>query len=118
MDSILNVTKKLAGLGEEYEAFDTDIIVYINSIFFILKQVGIGPANGFSIEDDSQQWADFLPADDPNIHAVKPYLAAKVRLQFDPPMNSSHLSALKEIISEFEWRLNFASESEVGEVGV
>ena len=33
MDSILTSIKKLLGIAEEYEHFDPDIVMYINSAF-------------------------------------------------------------------------------------
>lgn len=51
MESILTSIKKLLGIPEEYEQFDTDVIMHINSVFSILTQLGVGPSNGFSIEN-------------------------------------------------------------------
>ena len=44
MDSILTSIKKLLGITEEYEHFDQDIIMHINSVFSVLTQLGVGPA--------------------------------------------------------------------------
>lgn len=110
MDSILNSIKKLIGMDPEYTQFDTDLIVYINSIFAILKQVGVGPENGFSISDDSATWDEYLPDYDKNFEFVKTYIQQRVKLVFDPPLTSSVLDAMKETIKELEWRLNIAGE--------
>lgn len=40
MDSILTSIKKLLGITEEYEHFDPDIIMHINSVFSVLTQLG------------------------------------------------------------------------------
>ena len=42
--SILTSIKKLLGIAEDYEHFDQDLIMHINSVFAILKQMGAGPA--------------------------------------------------------------------------
>ena len=42
MDSILTSIKKLLGIAEEYEHFDPDIVMYINSAFSVLTQLGVG----------------------------------------------------------------------------
>lgn len=106
-ESILISIKKLLGIAEEYTHFDTDIIMHINSVFMILQQLGVGPEEGFFIEDDGYSWDDYL--EDPSqLHAVKSYIYLKVRLLFDPPANSSHINAIEKQISEFEWRLNVA----------
>ena len=87
MDSILTSIKKLLGIAEECEDFDTDLILHINSVFMILTQMGIGPKEGFSIEDDSATWDDFL-LDSKNLDAVKTYVHLKVKLVFDPSASS------------------------------
>lgn len=46
-ESILTSIKKLLGITEEYEQFDPDIIMHINSVFMILTQMGVGPSKGF-----------------------------------------------------------------------
>lgn len=106
-DSILNTIKKLLGLSSDYTEFDTDIIIHINSVFSILQQLGVGPENGFSISDASTTWSSYTN-NDKQINDVITYVYLKVRLLFDPPVNSSILNAQKELISELEWRLNVA----------
>lgn len=110
MESILTTIKKLLGIAEEYEHFDSDIIVHINSAFMILTQLGVGPAKGFSISDEMSLWSDFL-GDDPRLEAVKTYIHLKVKLLFDPPTNSAVIESLNKSISELEWRLNVAAET-------
>lgn len=110
MESILTSIKKLLGIGEDYTHFDADIIMHINSVFAVLTQLGVGPSEGFSIEDDIATWNDFLP-DDPRLNTVKSYVYMKVKLLFDPPTGSTHADAMNRVISEFEWRLNVAAES-------
>ena len=105
MESILTSIKKMLGIDESYTHFDMDIIMHINSAFFSLTQIGVGPAGGFSITDDSQTWDEFIP-ENQRIDAVKSYVYAKVRLLFDPPSNSSLIKLLESQIAEFEWRLS------------
>ena len=45
-DSILTSVKKMLGIAEEYEHFDADLLMHINSVFSILHQLGVGPADG------------------------------------------------------------------------
>ena len=107
MDSILTSIKKLLGIEEDYEQFDFDIITHINSVFTILTQLGVGPANGFYIEDDSAIWDDFI-SNDPRLNSIKTYIYMKVRMMFDPPTIGSVADAMNKNISELEWRLNAA----------
>lgn len=105
-ESILTSVKKLIGMTEEYDAFDVDIITHINSVFMILRQLGVGPTNGFYIEDDSSVWSDFLPMDDPNFHGVQTYMYLKTQMVFDPPSSSIMKECKQKMIDELEWRLH------------
>lgn len=109
MESILTSIKKLLGITEEYEHFDSDIIMHINSVFMILTQLGVGPEDGFTINNKETTWNEFTN-DDKKIEAVKSYVYMKVKLLFDPPASSSVMEAMNRSISEFEWRLNVAAD--------
>ena len=110
MESILTSIKKLLGITEEYNHFDADLIMHINSVFAILTQMGVGPSEGFRIEDDEAEWTDFIE-DNAMIESVKSYIYMKVRLMFDPPTVSSVLESMNRMVNEFEWRLNVAADS-------
>lgn len=110
-ESILISIKKLLGIAAEYTHFDTDIIIHINTVFMTLNQLGVGPEEGFRIEDDTAVWEDYIEEDD-NLDAVKTYIYLKVKLVFDPPLNSSVTETIKQAINEYEWRLNIQAESE------
>ena len=109
-ESILLSIKKLLGIDTFYEAFDTDVIIHINTVFAILTQLGYGPSEGFSIKDNSACWTDFMPEEN-RIEAVKTYVYMKVKLIFDPPSSAAVIEAYKQSIAEFEWRINVAAES-------
>lgn len=112
MESILTSIKKLLGIEEEYTHFDADIIMHINSVFFILAQIGVGPSKGFRIEDENQTWDDFIPdMSEKNLELTKTYVYERVKLLFDPPTGSVVMQATKDAANEFEWRLNVAAES-------
>lgn len=110
MSSILTDTKKILGIAEEYTAFDQDIITHINSVFVILNGLGVGPEEGFDISDKTAVWTDFL-GDDKRLNSVKSYVYLRVRLLFDPPQTSFHISALENQYKELEWRLSIQRES-------
>lgn len=111
MDSILTSIKKMLGIVEDYEHFDQDIIIHINSAFFNLKQLGVGPPEGYAITDKSNTWSEFIPTEDKlRFEAVKSYIYLKVKKIFDPPLNSSILESINTQINEYEWRLNVAAE--------
>lgn len=104
-DSILDSIKKILGMPPDYDAFDTDLVIHINSVFGILAQLGVGPEDGFSISDNTTLWNAYLN-NSKNLEMVKSYVALKVRLIFDPPTIGAVMDALKEQIRELEWRLN------------
>ena len=109
-ESILTSIKKLLGIPEDYEHYDADIIMHINSVFMILNQLGVGPSNGFSITDKTAVWSNFI-SDNNNLEAVKSYVYMKVRLLFDPPLSSAVMECMNRTIGELEWRLNSEAES-------
>lgn len=108
--SILISTKKILGVAADYTAFDLDIITHINAAFSTLTQLGVGPAEGFMIEDNTAEWYDYIE-DDSQLNAVKTYVFLKVRQIFDPPGTSYLVEAVEKQIRELEWRLNVSRES-------
>lgn len=104
MESILTSIKKLLGITEEYDHFDTDIIIHINSTFMTLNQLGVGPEEGFSINSNEQTWTDFL-GDSKKLEAAKTYVYLSVKMLFDPPTSSAVIEAMNRRIQEYEWRL-------------
>lgn len=109
MESILTSIKKLLGIAEEYDHFDADIIMHINSVFAILTQLGVGPPEGFSIEDKTKTWSDFME-ENPRLGFIKSYMHLKVKLLFDPPLGSAVIEAINRAVSELEWRILVAAE--------
>jgi hypothetical protein len=107
--SILKSVKKILGIEASYTAFDLDILIHINSVFSTLHQLGIGPDNGFAIEDDTATWAAFIGVD-PRLSSVKTYVYLKVRMLFDPPQTSYLIESLNQQAKELEWRLNVHRE--------
>lgn len=110
MDSILTSVKKMLGIEADYDHFDPDILMAINSVFTILAQIGVGPDDGFVITNDSATWDDFFGADEKKIELVKSYIYLKTKLIFDPPTTGVLHEAMERQIKEFEWRLNVAGE--------
>ena len=110
-ESILNSVKRQLGLAEDYVPFDAELIMHINGALRILNQLGVGTL-GFSITDSTSKWSDFI-TDAPNLYnEVIPYVAMKVRLVWDPPTIGSVVSALQELVKEYEWRISIQRESD------
>ena len=109
--SILETTKKLLGLTKEYDSFDTDIIIHINTVFSNLTQMGIGPKEGFTITGYSETWDQFITSSELKTQQVKSYMALKVKSLFDPSANGNVSEAIKNAISEMEYRLYVEEEN-------
>lgn len=110
-DSILTSVKKNLGIDESYEAFDADIVLFINGVFSTLHQLGIGPTLGFAIEDKTALWDTYLDGD-LRKNSVKTYMYLSVRLLFDPPATSYLIEATAKQKLELEWRLNVVREGD------
>ena len=108
--SILTSIKKLLGVDEADVSFDLDIAMHINSAFFTLNQLGIGPSVGYSISNKIAIWSDFIGSAK-DLEAIKTYVYLKTRLVFDPPQMGYLVEAIKSQITELEWRLNVQIET-------
>lgn len=110
-ESVLTSIKKLLGIDANYTHFDSDLIMHINSVFSILTQMGVGPADGFSITGDGESWSDFISESHNKFSFVKSYMYLKVKLFFDPPLSSAVIESINRQISELEWRLFVEADS-------
>lgn len=113
MESILTSIKKLLGIEEECEHFDSEIIPHINTVLDDLTQLGVGPSEGYAIEDKTSTWLDFLSKgkSGQKMERVKTYTHLRVKLLFDPPESSAHIAAIERQIEKLEWRISVAAES-------
>lgn len=112
MDGILTSIKKLLGITEECTDFDADIIMHINTVLATLNQLNVGPKDGFAISDSSTSWENFMGGD-MRLNLVKSYVHLKVRLLFDPPLQSSVMEAINNTIKELEWRILIVADEPI-----
>ena len=108
-DSILDSIKKLLGFDPDYTAFDTDIMIHINSVIMGLVLLGVGN-NNYQISSKDDTWGNYLAGTNINLEAVKSFIYLKVRLIFDPPATSFTIEAYQKQIAEYEWRLFLQAE--------
>ena len=101
--SILKTIRRMIGPDEDYEYFDTDLIIHINSAFSRLCQLGVGPERPFHITGDEETWCQFM--DCGNMEDIKQFVYLSVKCIFDPPASSTVLNAYKEQINKLEWLL-------------
>lgn len=106
MDSILESVKKDLGIAADYTHFDEELIMNINSVLSVVRQLGVGPQDGFRITGADEVWDELIDPEDDRLDYVKTYISKRVKLLFDPPLNSSVLESNKAVISEIEWRMN------------
>jgi len=112
MESILTSIKEALGIAAEHTYFDNIIKMHINTVFMELHQIGVGPSEGFAIEDATELWSDFIPSTDTvRFEGVKSYMVLKVRLLFDPPNNSAVIESINRQIERIEWRLNVNADA-------
>ncbi len=104
--SILKSTRKVLGIGTDDASFDLDIITFINSAFSNLFSIGLGPVEGFFIEDEEADWEDLGIDSVPILSQVKTCIFLRVRMLFDPPQTSYLVEAMSRQIQEHDWRLN------------
>lgn len=110
MNSILTSVKKMLGVVEDNVDFDDELILHINSVFPTLNQLGIGPENGFMIEDDTATWDQFL-GDNLLLNDAKTFVFLRVKLLFDPAQTSYLIDALNKRADEIAWRMNVVRET-------
>lgn len=115
-ESILNSIKLQLGITPEYDIFDQQIIMSINTALSITNQIGIGPPGGFAISGPDETWKDFIGTDTSAIlvNSVKMYVYFRVKLSFDPPSSSSLTDAIERQLREIEWRLTIVDYIYVG----
>lgn len=114
-ESILTDTKKNIGITESDTSFDDDIIMHLNSVFSTLQQLGVGPDDGFMVEDSSDEWYDFI-GENNSWNFIRSYIFLKVKMLFDPPSTSFHLEAMNKQIQEFEFRISVNREWQLNPV--
>ena len=111
MDSIVNTIKKSLGIESSDDSFDSDIILNVNTAIFSLSQIGVGPSNGYIVTSIDNKWIDYINTTTINLEGIKTVIYLKTKLLFDPPTNITVIESIKKTITELEWRLSLAVET-------
>lgn len=116
-ESILNSVKLSLGIPEFYEHFDAQIKLHLNTVMSILPQLGVGPEEGFFVQDDKTTWGELIGDTElvNKLLYVKSYVCLRVRLLFDPPTSSGAVDAMERQMRELEWRITVTKDPIVGE---
>lgn len=107
-NSILLSIKKMLGLDPDYDPFDIEIMMYINSQMANLYQLGVNSAKSTVVVGPETGWARLVDPLDSRLHFIKTYIYTKVRMIFDPPTSTAQMQALKEASAEAEFRISIA----------
>lgn len=110
MSSILDDVKHMLGLLPSETAFDSDVMIHINTVFNTLYQIGVGTRAGFAIEDNTAQWDAFIT--DARLNGVKSYMFLRVKLLMDPPQVGFVIASMDRQILEMEYRLRLEAEEQ------
>lgn len=110
MNSILDEIKKMLGLASDYTAFDSDVVIHVNTAIMALQQMGVGISDPFYISGKQEVWDDFLDGRE-DLEAVKTYIYLRVRMAFDPPTSSAVIDSMNRTMNELEWRLNVRADT-------
>jgi len=110
-NSILDSTKDTLGLAADYTPFDAALITHINSAFSDLTDIGIGPSEGFIIEDNTAVWSDFIGDNLRYVGGVTNFIWLKTRTYFDPPEGRYAIQATDGQLSQMLWRLSVIREN-------
>ena len=113
-NNILTSIKDALDVDSTSDVFDERLILYINSTFSLLAQLGVGPETGYTLTDKNDTWNLYISNNPMLLNLVKEYTICKCRIAFDPPSNSFLMEAIKSRISELEVRMNIESEGKVG----
>lgn len=110
MESILDSVKQMLGIESDDTNFDRELLIYINGALMVVNQLGVGPT-GYTIAGSANTWAEFMLGRT-DLELVKTAVYLRVRLIFDPPQNSFLVSALKEQLAEYDWRIEWGRHPE------
>ena len=110
MDGILDSVKNYLGIHSDNTAFDNEILQAINSVWFVLYQLGVTIDDEPATIDANSQWSEFIVQE--RIGITRQYVSMRVRMQFDPPTNTYVMEALRSQIDELEWRVTMESDKE------
>lgn len=104
MVSILDSIKQMLGIGSDDTSFDLELTMHINGALMLMTQLGVGPAEGFTITSQDNTWDELLGTRT-DLNLVKTAIYLRVRLMFDPPSNGFLVTSIENQIKEYEWRI-------------
>ena len=110
-ENILASVKKICNIADPDTSFDSELIIFINTVLMELMQEWHGMNSAFRLEDGTETWDELL-GEDTDYEGVKELVGLKVRLMFDTPTSGSVMQAIQDQIKNLEWRLYFWKDLE------
>ncbi len=112
-NEILTDIKQRLNIESSTTEFDTDVIFEINSAFFVLNSLGIGPEEPFSVDEDTT-WDSFETS--VPLSTVGEYIYLKSKLVFDPPPSTSVQQSYQNRLDEIAFYMNVFVDNGGGSV--
>lgn len=112
-NTILQDVKISIGINPDVEdpAFDTSIVMCINSAIAELAELGVGKQGDFALETNAESWDDYLADYGYLKSLVKAYINVYVKLMFDSAAQSGSMnSAMQEEMNRLGFRIQTAIE--------
>ena len=106
-DLVLSSVKESLGLQSDDDSFNGELLIFINSSLGVVSQLGVGVT--FVTITNETDWGSLEIPDD-QLAMVKPLVALKTRLLFDPPSTGYVLDAYEREIKQLEARVSMLRE--------
>lgn len=102
MMTILQFVKNVLGIHMTDNAFDSELLMHINSAIQMLVTFGVEQFSTVYVEKDTP-WTKLDPPVFDSL--AKAYLGSKVKIMFDPPTHGALLEAHAKSVDEIQLRL-------------
>ncbi len=112
-DLILDTVKHMLGIESSTTEFDVDVLSDINSAFFKLYQLGVGPSEPFTADEDTS-WDEFVTSVPSGV--IQNYVHLKTAVVFDPSASATVTQAYNDRIAELEFYMNIEVDNGGGYV--
>lgn len=112
---LTDVKRLLSGISEDSEAFDEELIIFINGVFSVLLQLGVPFKKSSWISDKDDTWEQIF-GENEKINFIQTYVYLKTKLVFDPPSSSTVIQSYENQIKELEWRINAEVDTKQEEI--
>jgi hypothetical protein len=107
--SILVETKEVAGVHEDTDDFDTQLLMLINAEFSTLAMLGVSIPTSFRVTTDTD-WPEY---EDSLLSLIQSYVIMKVSFIFNPPTAGAVNNAIQAYLGEMLGRIQLEADVEV-----